>query len=233
MTEPTPSGQVPVPGAGQEPPITPPPTQAGQSSNLVDVTAMDARGLLQWFPAAYVAELRQEAAAERSRLRDAQRELDALRAQTVPVPLSPAPALPTGPAPVLAPSETPAPHPLEAETRRLRIENAVLAAAARDTEARARFIDPADAVRLADLSTVQPGADGVLTGVTEALDALAKAKPHLLVPKGRGGVGLSATNPAGPGAGKPDIVQRIEARYRGDSSQAFAGGGVFSPTAEE
>jgi hypothetical protein len=223
------AGQAPAPGSGQEPPASTPPGTAGQNPNLVDVTAMDDRGQLLWFPRAYVDELRQEAASNRSRYRDVQRELEASRGQPDQPPPAPAPATPPPP----TPTPPAPPNPLEAETQRLRIENAVLAAAARETDQRARFIDPADAVRLADLSKVTLGDDGTISGVDEALDALAKAKPHLLVPARRSGAGLGATNPAGSGTGEPAVVQRIRARYKGDASAAFAGGGVFNPNAEE
>lgn len=55
------------------------------------------------------------------------------------------------------------------------IRNAVVVAASK-----ASFYDPEDAFRLADLEGVQIGEDGRVTGVEEALKALAKVKPHLV-----------------------------------------------------
>jgi len=43
-----------------------------------------------------------------------------------------------------------------------------------------RFHDPADAFALADLSNVKNDEDGNVEGVTDALKALAKSKPHLI-----------------------------------------------------
>lgn len=57
----------------------------------------------------------------------------------------------------------------------LRIQNAFLAANEFD------WHDPADALRLADLSGVEIDPDdGTVTGVKDALKALAKSKPHLI-----------------------------------------------------
>lgn len=46
----------------------------------------------------------------------------------------------------------------------------------------AGFVDPEDAVKLADLSTVELGDDDKVTGAKEAVDKLAKSKPHLVAP---------------------------------------------------
>lgn len=47
------------------------------------------------------------------------------------------------------------------------------------------FADPDDAYTLADKSGVEIGKDGKITGVKEALEALAKAKPYLLKTNGK------------------------------------------------
>jgi len=46
------------------------------------------------------------------------------------------------------------------------------------------FQDPADALTLADLSTVQVAEDGAVTGAAEAVKALADKRPYLLKPAG-------------------------------------------------
>lgn len=53
-------------------------------------------------------------------------------------------------------------------------------AAVERTAATMRFHDPADAYALADLSVVTMDEDGKISGVNDALKALAKAKPHLV-----------------------------------------------------
>jgi hypothetical protein len=58
--------------------------------------------------------------------------------------------------------------------QRLRIENAFLSANSHD------WADPEDALRLADLSDVEIEDDGTVHGLKQALDKLAKRKPHLL-----------------------------------------------------
>ena len=63
----------------------------------------------------------------------------------------------------------------EERMRTAAIRNAVVLAATR-----ANFHDAEDAFRLADLEGVQIGDDGKVSGVEEALKALAKAKPHLV-----------------------------------------------------
>lgn len=59
--------------------------------------------------------------------------------------------------------------------RQLAIRHAVEMAAQR-----MNFHDAADALSLADLSSVEVADDGSISGVDEALKALAKAKPHLI-----------------------------------------------------
>lgn len=68
--------------------------------------------------------------------------------------------------------------------------------AARD----AKFHDPADAYLLADLSEIEVDDEGLVTGVTEVVAALAESKPHLIqqtsAPTGR----VTNTPPASNGA---------------------------------
>lgn len=63
----------------------------------------------------------------------------------------------------------------EARLNRERITNAVKFAAAA-----LNFHDPADALAHLDAAALEIGEDGSVTGVKEALDALAKAKPYLV-----------------------------------------------------
>lgn len=63
---------------------------------------------------------------------------------------------------------------LEQETRRLKLENAFLSAN------KYAWHDPADALRLADLSDVEIEEDGTVIGLKEALRKLATEKPHLI-----------------------------------------------------
>ena len=65
------------------------------------------------------------------------------------------------------------------------------------------FADPSDAVALADRANIKvDDATGAVTGAKEAVEALAKAKPHLLGKggSGSGNIGGSA-NPGGGGSG--------------------------------
>ena len=66
---------------------------------------------------------------------------------------------------------------LEAKHRDAAIKNAVKVAAMA-----AGFVDADDAVKLADLSAVELGDDEKVIGAKEAVEKLAKAKPHLLAP---------------------------------------------------
>ncbi len=61
-----------------------------------------------------------------------------------------------------------------AAIKELRLNNAFLSDNTYD------WADPADALKLADLSGVEIDKDGTVTGMKEALDKLAKDKPHLV-----------------------------------------------------
>jgi len=62
------------------------------------------------------------------------------------------------------------------------------------------FVDPQDAIVLADRSGVQVGEDDQIKGAKEAVEALAKNKPHLLGKASKASVG-GAFNPGGDGDG--------------------------------
>jgi len=70
----------------------------------------------------------------------------------------------------------------EERLRTAMVRNAVVVAASK-----LNFYDPEDAFRLADLGDAQVGDDGKVTGVEDALKALAKAKPHLVKTAGTTG----------------------------------------------
>lgn len=89
-----------------------------------------------------------------------------------------------------------------AKARRM-CENAALQAAA----ARLHLADPADAVALADRSLLDVDDDGNVEGADDAVEALVKAKPHLVKPEGppRGG--------AANGGGKPPAKENPGAKF--------------------
>lgn len=77
------------------------------------------------------------------------------------------------------------------------------------------FADFEDALKLADLTKVKEGTSGDLEGVKEALEALAKAKPHLLKQQ-PGGKRVGAHMPTGGTGGnkesKEDLVKLAQSR---------------------
>lgn len=78
------------------------------------------------------------------------------------------------------------------------------------------FADFEDAFKLADLSKVKEAESGDLEGVKEALEALAKAKPHLLKQKPAGGrVGATIPNGSAGGSSKEHkeaIIKQAQSR---------------------
>ncbi len=187
-----------APDQGQQTPPTGGAGAQGQPPQLVDVNATDEHGHRLWFDASTVRELRQEAATYRTQLQEVRRELEALRQpdpgagqQTPPTGGAGQPTPPQGGGAIQERIQK-----LEADLNRRLVENAVLAEAARADGERKRFINPADAVALADLSKVKLGADGTVTGVSEALKALAESRPHLLEAGATGHGAVTPTNPA-------------------------------------
>lgn len=97
--------------------------------------------------------------------------------------------------------------------------------------AQMNFVNPKEALRLIDISQVNVGDDDVVTGVEEALKALAEASPHLLKSDtGRRAPNLGATNPAGQQTGPSPIITKIKERMGGpgDTSIFALGGGVVA-----
>lgn len=94
----------------------------------------------------------------------------------------------------------------EERMRTATIRNAVVLAASK-----ASFYDPEDAFRLADLGSVEIGEDGRVSGVEEALKALAKVKPHLVRQAPGGEINATAagrsTRPSAD-----DVIQRKRAQ---------------------
>ncbi|MBU5214949.1 scaffolding protein [Bacillus oleronius] len=86
------------------------------------------------------------------------------------------------------------------------------------------FADWEDALALADLSQVKEDDKGNIAGVKEALEALAKKKPHLLKQKGNGGVfGVTVPNNGGNGGSQKPLEEiKKMAQNRGTSqTQAY------------
>ena len=75
---------------------------------------------------------------------------------------------------------------------------------------RLNFHDPADAYALADLVDVQVADDGKVTGVEEALKALAKSKPHLVKLATTGG----DINAGSRGSSRAPTVDELAAQKR-------------------
>jgi hypothetical protein len=80
---------------------------------------------------------------------------------------------------------------LEEENHRLRLQNSFV------TDKTYDWHDPQAALKLADLSEVKVDEKGVVTGLKEAIKAVADANPWMLKPKDDGGSGGSQQPPAG------------------------------------
>lgn len=75
----------------------------------------------------------------------------------------------------------------ERDALQTRVNELLVSQSVQGEAGRMGFHDPEDAVRLADTSTLTVGQDGrTVTGVKEALQALATSKPHLLKGRGKG-----------------------------------------------
>lgn len=100
------------------------------------------------------------------------------------------------------------------------LQNAALTLAA----TQAGFADPTDALALAERAQLAIGDDGVVTGAQEAVEALAKAKPHLLGAKhsppagGAAGTGSNGSKPA-TSIGKA-AAERARARHQSAAKAA-------------
>lgn len=210
-TSTTPAGQAPAEQPAEQP-----------TTQLVDVSAKDEHGHQLWFPREAIEQVRQEAANYRNLLKEAKA---ALEAQAKPAdPDKAKPAAKDQAQDDIAQRLA----ALEARERELVIENAILAAAARRTDERGAFINPAEAVKLLDRTNVQLHDDGTVKGVEDALKTLATQSPHLLAQDGKRPPKIDPTNPGGGSPGTPQIVKDIQARMSGQTSP-FGGGGVVLP----
>lgn len=91
--------------------------------------------------------------------------------------------------------------------------------------ARMNFADPEDALRMLDQSTLEVDDAGNIDGLDDALSALVKAKPYLI--KTTTGT-ISPTNPAG--GKQPTSAEEKRQRLFGQQKPALLeGGGVFWP----
>lgn len=86
----------------------------------------------------------------------------------------------------------------------------------------AGFVDPADATVLVDRSTIQVDDKGIVSGAKEAVEALAKAKPHLIGKQGAGGSpgSLGNGNRQGGGGGEDNEFAANLAKKRDEQNKA-------------
>ena len=82
---------------------------------------------------------------------------------------------------------------LQVDLQTERIKNAVLAVASK-----ANFVDPQDAYAMLDRSELEIGDDGTVSGVENAIKALAKAKPYLVGEPGTRKFDLNSGDKGGP-----------------------------------
>lgn len=97
------------------------------------------------------------------------------------------------------------------------VRSAVVTAAAK-----AGFVDPDDAFALVDRGALEISEDGTVTGLDEAIRAIAKAKPYLVRPK-------TTSSPAAPAGGPQaptDAQLRAEMFGGGNRGNFWKGSGV-------
>lgn len=157
-----------TPGQGQgEPDGTTPPVPPVSNEGMTPATpaAGGDEQKVETFDRAYVEALRQEAAGYRTRAKQAEETAQKAQSETA--------------ARIKAAEDNAA--AMKTKVQELTVQQAVYLEAVR-----MGFFDPEDAVRLSDSSVVKLGEDGKVEGVTDALQALAKTKPHLLRARGTG-----------------------------------------------
>jgi hypothetical protein len=140
---------------------------ANENPNLVDITAVDEQGRPLWVKGEELGKVHREAAKWRTRLKKLEAQLATLTADDDKTPGSDG-------------EQGEQVGALTAQVQTLQLQNAVLAEAARQREDRAAFVDPAEAWALLDRSAISVDKNGTITGVQEAVAALATSKPHLL-----------------------------------------------------
>jgi len=99
----------------------------------------------------------------------------------------------------------------QGKARELEINEKLLRAEVRVLAATMNFIDPEEAWMLANLADVTFGDDGKIEGVKKPLEALAKAKPHLIQAAGGGG---SPPNKPGKTVTKDAELEKAQADAR-------------------
>lgn len=187
---------------GQAPTI--PDTDGQEPQGTTEASQLDADALAKELKAA-----RKEAAAYRTKLRQAEEDAEARKRAEM-----------TELERVKADLEAERKARQEADDRRqaLALRTQVITAAAR-----LGFNDPEDAIRMLDQSTLEVDDAGSIDGLDDALGALVKAKPYLI--KSTTGT-ISPTNPAG-GPQRTTQDQLRQEMFGPKNTRLFEGGGVF------
>jgi len=113
----------------------------------------------------------------------------------------------------------------QGKAREMEINEKLLRAEVRVLAATLNFIDPEEAWKLADLAEVTFGDDGKIEGVKKPLEALAKAKPHLI--QAAGGPGSPPNRPGKAVSKDADLEQAMaEARQTFNIKDYLKSGGT-------
>lgn len=173
------------------------------------------------FDEAYVKKLRDEAASHRTKAKDLETKLAATTQETMAKVLK---ALGLEPDPNKNYEQQLADANKKAQEAEEKANARLIQAEVKMQAVSLQIIDPDAAYALMDRSRVQIGDDGVVSGVKEALEALAKDKPYLVGKAGSTQVG-SGSNP-GTGGGNDDPVEQARklAEDRNKGQQAPVGG---------
>ncbi len=207
------AGQTPASGT-PEAPATPQP----DGSQMVDLNAVDAQGNRLYFDQSAMKKVRDEAAEWRTKFQTLKAQLDAAVSPQTQTPTA-TPQQATDPAAIQRDLEQ-----AQSTAQRALIENAVIMEVVKQAAALGKFVvDPADALRLADLSKIKID-NGTPTGVPELVKALLESKPYLLA--GKSQPTLHPTNPAGTAPAESAIVTELKRRRTGGAGGVFGGGGV-------
>lgn len=187
---------------------------AGEGNNQAQGTAGGQSGPSteqpKTYDETYVKQLRDEAASYRVKAKETEDRLKALEAQSKELPAKLLKALGLEPDPnknwekQVQEAQAAAQAATEKANQRLIRAEVKVAAAALG------IVDPDAALALADLSKVQVADDGTVSGVKEALEALAKAKPYLIGKPGQAALG-SGSNP-GANTGNTQTFTREQLR---------------------
>ena len=181
-----------------------PDTDGQEPQGTTEASQLDAEALAKELKA-----VRKEAAAYRTKLRQAEEDAEARKRAEM-----------TELERIKADLEAERKARQEADQRRQQqaIRTQVVTAAAR-----MNFADPEDALRMLDQSALEVDDAGNIDGLDAALTALAKAKPYLI--KSTTGT-ISPTNPAG-GPQRTTQDQLRQEMFGPKNTKLFEGGGVF------